>query len=144
MIPRSPQDATGANLGDDSANLWQQVERLCRAVAGRELAGVPLYIPPQSQMTVDLGTAHYYGLTTPRTDLIFRDQIDPWLGRGPCILFNDVGLSEDFDPMNLPYVALNCLLHMARPAVRGCDRSLATKTVTRRFAMILCRVMKFR
>jgi hypothetical protein len=111
MTPHLPQDATDAILGDDSGHLWQQAERLCRAVAGRDLAGVPLYVLPQSRMTVDLGTAHHYAFTTPRADLMFRDQIDRWLGRGPCIVVNDLGLAEDVDPLDLSYVTLNCVLH---------------------------------
>lgn len=126
MSPHSPQDATDANVGDDSAKIWQRAERLCRVVAGRELACVPLYILPQSEMTVELGTAHHYAFTTPRTDLMFRDQIDPWLGRGPCIVVNDLGLAEDFDPIDLLYVTLNCVLHelahiLDRPALYAED-----------------------
>jgi hypothetical protein len=111
MSQHPSQDATDANVCDDSADLWQQAERLCMAVAARDLAAVPLYILIQSEMTVELGTAHHYAFTTPRADLMFRDQIDPWLGRGPCIVVNDVGLVEDFDPIDFPYVSLNCVLH---------------------------------
>lgn len=122
MSQHPPQDATGGHPCDDSADPWQQAERLCRTVARQDLAGVPLYILPQSQMTIDLGTAHHYAFTTPRADLMFRDQIDPWLGRGPCIVVNDVVLAEDIDPIDLTYVTLNCVLHelahiLDRPAL---------------------------
>lgn len=126
MSPHPPQDATGANPGDDGGDLWRQAELLCRAVARRDLAGVPLYILPQSQMTVGLGTAYHYAFTTPRADLMFRDQVDPWLGRGPCVVVNDLGLAEDFDPIDLSYVTLNCVLHelahiLDRPALYAED-----------------------
>ena len=54
------------------------------------------------------------------------DQLVVARDRGPCIAVNDAGLAEDFDPIDLPYVTLDCVLHqlahiLDRPALYAED-----------------------
>lgn len=111
MSRHLPQDATEAKLRVLGGDFWQQAEQLCRNVAPQDLAHLPLYLLRHSRMTADLGGNYHYAFTMTRADLLYRDQIDPWLGRGPCIVVNDIGLAEDFEACDLRYVTLNLVLH---------------------------------
>jgi hypothetical protein len=91
------QNAPLANVGDPVANLCARAEALCRRIAPRDLAGLPLYIVPQSALAAEFGNAEAtYGYTMSWLDWVLRDQIgDAWQGRGPCIVVNDIAMRED-------------------------------------------------
>ena len=111
MTPHPPQDATDANLGDDGGDLWQQAEWLCRAVAGRDLAGKPLYIVSQSRMP-DLGFASdLHGVTSPTMDLFVREYVDAYQGRGPAMVINDAEIREYHHPGDVEYIFFSVVLH---------------------------------
>lgn len=84
---------TITNSLPDVDALCVRAEAACRAVAARDLAGVPLYIVPQSRLPDHLGGRSVCnGFTTPSLDLYLQDVIGPaWRGRGPCMVINDVG-----------------------------------------------------
>lgn len=86
-----------ANVGDPVANLCARAETLCRQIAPLDLAGLPLYILPQSALAAEFGNAEAtYGYTMSWLDWVLRDQIgDAWRGRGPCIVVNDIAMRED-------------------------------------------------
>jgi hypothetical protein len=117
------QNAPGANLGDPVANLCARAEALCQQTAPRDLAGVPLYVVPQSALPADRGTAEAcHGYTTPSLDLYLRDVIGPaWRGRGPCMVINDLALlGEAPDELETCFLAtaLHELAHiLERPAL---------------------------
>lgn len=71
--------------------LCKRGERLCRALASKDLAGVPLYVVPQSRIG---GTSTCDGYTALSLDLHLRGQIDDYYGRGPCMVVNDMALAE--------------------------------------------------
>lgn len=102
------QDATHAKLCDHS---WQRAEQLAMALAVGDLAGRPLYLLRQSRMPTDLGTRHHYAFTHPRADLIYRDHISNWLGRGPCAVINDLAIVEDYEPQDQEYITVCLALH---------------------------------
>jgi hypothetical protein len=60
---------------------------------------------------------------------MYRDHIDPWLGRGPCAVVNDIGIAEDYPAEDLEYAIIGIVLHelahiLDRPALydeRDCD-----------------------
>lgn len=88
-----------ANIGDIPA-LCCRSQHLCRAVAGRDLEGLPLYIMPQSQLAAEYGNAERcYAYTTPSLDLYLRPHIRDWRGRGPCMVINDLALAEAYEYM---------------------------------------------
>lgn len=108
MSENSQQDATHAKLCDHS---WQRAERLAKTLAEGDLAGRPLYLLRQSRMPTDLGTSHHYAFTHPRADLIYRDHISNWLGRGPCAVINDMAIVEDYEPQDQEYATVCVTLH---------------------------------
>jgi len=119
----SQDNATWANGGDPVANLCAQAETLCQRIAPRDLAGLPVYVVPQSALLADLGTADACdGYTTPSLDLYLRDAIGlAWRGRGPCMVINDlVLLDEARDDLETYFLAtvLHELAHvLERPAL---------------------------
>lgn len=98
------QNATWANVGETVAALCRRAESLCRRVAPRDLAGVPVYVVPQSAAVGLLWQAsECEGYTSPSLDLHLRGVIGPgWRGRGPCLVVNDLLLvpsaGEDLEP----------------------------------------------
>lgn len=86
-----------ANVGDPVASLGARAEALCRRIALLDLAGLPLYIVPQSALASEFGNAEAtYGYTMSWLDWVVRDQMgDAWRGRGPCIVVNDSAIRED-------------------------------------------------
>jgi len=72
-------------------------ELLCRQVAPLDLGGLPLYVVPQSVIQADFGNAETtYGYTLNWLDLILQQQLGTvWRGRGPCIVANDIAMTED-------------------------------------------------
>jgi hypothetical protein len=112
MSQPSANNATVGHPGDDMAGHVAKSEWLCRAVAGRDLANVPLYIVPQSSLPKQAGSAkHCYGYTTPSLDLYLRDHISGWRGRGPCMVINDIALAQDFATEDLDYATAKLVLH---------------------------------
>lgn len=76
-------------------DIISKAERLCRRVAPRDLAGVPLYVVPQSRLPRELGGRSVcYGYTHPRLDLHLKDYIADWQGRGHCLVVNDCDLGQ--------------------------------------------------
>ena len=127
------QDATQAKLCDHS---WQRAEQLATALAAGDLAGKPLYLLRQSEMNTDLGTRHHYAFTHPRADLIYREYIANWLGRGPCAVINDLAIVEDYEPQDQEYVTVCKVLHelahiIDRPVIheRASDSVCAERVV---------------
>ncbi len=79
-----------------SGSLSRRAERLCRRVAGPDLAGAPIYIVCQSSLAHDFGrAAGCEAYTTPSLDLYLADHISSYRGRGPCMVINDLALRED-------------------------------------------------
>lgn len=123
MIHVPEENATAGRPGDDMAKILADAEALCRAVAGRDLEGIPLYLVPQSILPPQCGSGdHCYAYTTPSLDLYLRDHIRDWRGRGPCMVINDAGLAEDYDGEDLAYRTQTTVIHelahiLDRPAL---------------------------
>jgi hypothetical protein len=94
---RDEPAATLANVGEPLAGLCRRAEALCRLVAPIDLAGLPLYLVPQSAIRGAFGDAEEtYGYTLNWLDLILQDQLgSAWRGRGPCIVANDIAMRQD-------------------------------------------------
>jgi hypothetical protein len=104
-------NATGRHLCDDSADLWQRAERLCRVVAAQELANLPLYIVPQSRLA-ELGFADdQHGLTCLRLDLFVREYMENYRGRGPAMVINADAIRQCNHPDDVEYIILATVLH---------------------------------
>ena len=101
----------------------QRAERLCYAVAGRDLGDTPLYVVRQSTLPDgQFAGQHHYAITTPSLDIYLRDYIPDYLGRGPCMLINDLALAGDYEPEDLEFVVPALVLHelahiLDRPAL---------------------------
>ena len=101
----------------------QRAERLCYAIAGRDLGDTPLYLVRQSSLpNGHFAGEHHYAFTTPSLDIYLRDYIPGYRGRGPCMLLNDLAMAEDWDGDNLAYLVLTSTLHefahiLDRPAL---------------------------
>jgi hypothetical protein len=129
MTPESLLNAPVGHVGGHVGQILAKAERLCRIVAGRDLGSTPLYLLAQSQLPVGLSTQHHYAFTHPRADLMYRDHIDSWLGRGPCAVINDIGIAEDFAAEDHEYAIIGIVLHelahiLDRPALfdeQDCD-----------------------
>lgn len=106
----------------ETESLVAVAEALCRTIAARDLAGVPLYIVCQSTIAVEFGrAAGCDGYTTPSLDLYLADHLPGYRGRGPCFVVNDIMLREDRAD-DLAYwftaIALHELAHvLERPAL---------------------------
>jgi len=87
--------------------LCKRGERLCRALASKDLAGVPLYVVPQSRIG---GTSTCDGYTALSLDLHLRGHIDDYRGRGPCMVVNDSALAE-YDPVDFEHAFLDVVVH---------------------------------
>jgi hypothetical protein len=104
--------------------LIARAESLCRQVAPCDLGDAPLYILPQTGVPANCGgrsTAD--GFTAPSLDLYLRDVIGPaWRGRGPCMVVNDIDLSDGQpDPIDIESAFCGIVLHelahiLLRPA----------------------------
>lgn len=103
--------------------LIERSQRLCYAVAGRDLGDTPLYLVRQSTLPDGhFAGEHHYAFTTPSLDIYLRDYIPSYRGRGPCMLLNDLALVEDYDPIDLDFVVPGLVLHelahiLNRPAL---------------------------
>lgn len=123
MSQLAAHNATAGHPGNDVAALLARAEVLCRAVAARDLAGIHLYLVPQSILPPECGSGdHCYGYTLPSLDIYLADHIPGYRGRGPCMVINDVALADDFDPEDLKYVVPAYVLHelshvLDRPAL---------------------------
>lgn len=96
MPQLAAQDTTRGHVGDDVATLVASGERLCRRVAGPDLADAPIYVVCQSSLVGEFGRAEGCdGYTTPSLDLYLADHIPRLRGRGPCFVVNDIMLRED-------------------------------------------------
>lgn len=91
----------------------ERAERLCRTIAGRDLAGAPIYIVCQSQLPARFGSEDgSEGYTCPRLDLYLKDHIGAaWRGRGPAMVINDRTLAAELHPDDVGYVILATVLH---------------------------------
>ena len=95
----------------DFAALVEQAGQLCRAVAGRDLVGQPLYVVRQSAIASEYGTAEgCEAYTSPCLDLYLREFIPNWRGRGPCLVLNDLAMA-DVHPEDRQAVVLANTLH---------------------------------
>lgn len=111
MTQESTPNAPVGHTGPDVRRILDDAQRLCRQLAGPELGSTPLYFIPQSQLPVGLDTKHHYAFTHPRADLMYREHITPWLGRGPCAVINDIAIEEDYGPEDLEYLLHCAALH---------------------------------
>jgi len=124
-LPDAPVGVPGGPVG----LILAKAQSLCRTIAHRDLGVTPLYLLAQSHLPIGLGTQHHYAFTHPRADVMYRDHIDPWLGRGPCAVVNDIGIAEDYLPEDLEYAIIGIVLHelahiLDRPALydaNDCD-----------------------
>ncbi len=107
------QNASVAIVGDLWPDLVARATALCRAVAGRDLDGLPLYILLQTQVAGVMGHENFSdGFTTPNLDLNLQSVIgNAWQGRGPCMVLNDVSLTEDNFPEDVEFMTLSVVLH---------------------------------
>jgi hypothetical protein len=129
MTPESLPDAPVGQLCGHVGQFLLKAECLCRTIAHRDLGETPLYLLAQSQLPIGLGTQHHYAFTHPRADMMYRNHIATWLGRGPCAVINDIGIAEDFDPSDVEYATIGVVLHelahvLERPALfdeQDCD-----------------------
>lgn len=88
------------------------LEELCRAVAPDELKDAPIYVVMQSSLPADFALADdCFGYTAPALDLYLQDHIHCWLGRGPCLVLNDVVLAEEYEPADMTYLMQAYALH---------------------------------
>lgn len=95
-------NAPAGHPGDDMARILADGEALCRAVTGRDLEGVPLYLVPQSILPPECGSGdHCYAYTLGSLDLYLAPHIPHYRGRGPCVVVNDIALAEEFDGEDL-------------------------------------------
>lgn len=123
MSQVTQQNATAGHPGDDMAKILADAEALCRAVAGRDLGGIPLYLVRQSILPPDCGSGDgCYAYTLGSLDLYLRDHIPNYRGRGPCVVVNDIALAEDVGSEDLAYRTQSTVLHelghvLDRPAV---------------------------
>jgi len=106
------QDATRGHQGDDTAALVARAEQLCRTIAADDLAGLPLYILPQSRLPDELGGRSVaYGFTAPNLDLYLQEVIAAdWRGRGPCMVIHD-GDFGNLDPADVEHAFMATVLH---------------------------------
>lgn len=111
MTQESTPNAPVGHTGPDVRRILDDAQRLCRQLAGPELGSTPLYFIPQSQLPVGLDTKHHYAFTHPRADLMYREHITPWLGRGPCAVINDIAIEEDYGTEDLEYLLHCAALH---------------------------------
>jgi len=117
------RNATAGHTGDDMAKILADAEGLCRAVAGRDLAGLPIYLISQSTLPAECGSGDgAYAYTLGSLDLYLAPHIPNYRGRGPCIVVNDLALAEDFIGEDLAYRTQAIVLHelghvLDRPAV---------------------------
>lgn len=124
-LPNAPVDHVGGHVG----LILAKAQSLCRTIAHRDLGVTPLYLLEQSQLPIGLGTQHHYAFTHPRADAMYRNHIDPWLGRGPCAVVNDIGIAEDYLAEHIEYATIGVVLHelahiLDRPALydeRDCN-----------------------
>lgn len=86
-------------------------ETLCQAVAGRDLEQTPLYIVPRSALPPGYSGDYHFGFTTPSLNLYLRDAIPSWCGGGPCMVIDDLGFADEFEPVDLEYVVPTSVLH---------------------------------
>ena len=106
------EHATHGHRGDDVAKILADAEALCHAVAGRDLGETPLYVVPQSSLPAECGDGDYaYGYTTPSLDIYLASHIPDYRGRGPCMVINDIGLAEDYEPVDIAYLTQATVLH---------------------------------
>lgn len=89
-----------------------RAEALCQTIAGRDLADAPLYVVAQSSLPPEWGKAdRSYGYTTPSLDLYLADHIPNYRGRGPCMVINDLAISEDCDAEDLGFIVPGFVVH---------------------------------
>lgn len=100
VVARTPLVAFLANVAKPVAALCDRAVALCRHIAPLDLAGLPIYVVPQSTIAAQFGdAASTYGYTMQWLDWLLRDQIGTaWQGRGPCIVVNDLAMTEDLGP----------------------------------------------
>lgn len=109
----SEPNASVATVGDLWPDFVARARALCRTVAGRDLAGLPLYILLQSEVADVMGPENFSdGYTTPNLDLNLRSVIgEAWKGRGPCMVVNDVSIADEHFPEDVDVVAMSTVLH---------------------------------
>ncbi len=113
-MPRvSEHNTSVATVGDLWPDLVSRAAAVCRTVASRDLAGLPLYIMLQSEVADVMGPENFSdGYTTANLDMNLRSVIgDAWLGRGPCMVLNDVAIADDHFPEDVDIVAMSTVLH---------------------------------
>jgi hypothetical protein len=109
----SEHNASVATVDAQWPDFVARAKSLCRTVASRDLAGLPLYILLQSEVADLMGRENFSdGYTTPNLDLNLRSCIgDAWLGRGPCMVVNDVSIAGEHFPEDVEIVAISTVLH---------------------------------
>jgi hypothetical protein len=109
----SEHNASVATVDDQWPDLVVRAKELCRTVADRDLDGLPLYILLQSEVADVMGPDNFSdGYTTPNLDLNLQSCIgDDWEGRGPCMVLNDVSLTEDNFPEDVEFLTFSTVLH---------------------------------
>ena len=109
---QTPPGAFLANVARPVAALCDKAVELCRNVAPLDLAGLPVYVVPQSAIAANFGNAEAtYGYTLASLDLLLRDEIGTaWQGRGPCMVINDIAMQQDI-PGSIEAEFLSTVLH---------------------------------
>ncbi|MBL8810820.1 MAG: hypothetical protein JNM43_11635 [Planctomycetaceae bacterium] len=109
----SEHNASVATVGDLWHDFVARAIALCRTVAGCDLAGLPLYVLLQSEVADVMGAENFSdGYTTPNLDLNLRSVIgEAWQGRGPCMVVNDVSITDEHFLEDVDVVAMSTVLH---------------------------------
>jgi len=109
----SDHNASVATGGDLWPDFVARANAVCRTVASRDLAGLPLYIMLQSEVADVMGPENFSdGYTTPNLDLNLRSVIgEAWQGRGPCMIVNDVSIADEHFPEDVDVAAMSTVLH---------------------------------
>ena len=99
-------------------------------MAPKDLAGVPLYIVPQSRIG---GKSTCDGYTALSLDLHLREHIADYRGRGPCMVVNDVALAE-LEPSDFEHAFLVVVVHELAHILERCclyyERSESAGVIT--------------
>jgi hypothetical protein len=82
----------------------------CRKAAAADLGDRPLYCVLQSEVGESTGGS-LWGFYDCDSDVVYRDAIPDWRGRGPCIFIDDTRLSEGCDPRVFAPLFFNVVFH---------------------------------
>lgn len=112
VVAQPPPVAFLANVAKPVAALCDKAVALCRHIAPLDLAGLPIYVVPQSAIAAKFGNADAtYGYIFTWLDWVLREEIGAsWEGRGPCMVINDIAMRQDM-PGSIEALFLSTVIH---------------------------------